>query len=145
IVGFPGETEAEFERTLHAARAVGYAAAFSFKYSRRPGTPAADAPDQVDEDVKTERLLRLQDLLWSQQDAFNAATVGRVVPVLFEKAGRHGGQMIGRSPWLQSVHCEAPDALLGRIAEVEIVAAARNSVTGRLAAGLPAVGRDAAA
>jgi tRNA-2-methylthio-N6-dimethylallyladenosine synthase len=132
IVGFPGETEAEFEATLELIRAVEFASAFSFKYSRRPGTPAAAMPGQVDEAVKTERLLRLQALLEAQQRGFNAAQIGRRASVLFERPGRHAGQIIGRSPYLQSVHCAGDEALIGSIAPVDIVGAAHNSLTGRV-------------
>jgi tRNA-2-methylthio-N6-dimethylallyladenosine synthase len=132
IVGFPGETDAEFEATLDLVGDVVFAGAFSFKYSRRPGTPAAAMPGQVDEAVKTERLLRLQALLESQQRAFNAAQVGRTAPVLFERPGRHPGQVIGRSPYLQAVHCHGGEALIGAIARVEIVDAGHNSLSGRL-------------
>jgi tRNA-2-methylthio-N6-dimethylallyladenosine synthase len=132
IVGFPGETDAEFEATLDLVRDVAFAGAFSFKYSRRPGTPAAAMSDQVDEAVKTERLLRLQTLLESQQRAFNAAQIGRTAPVLFERLGRHPGQVIGRSPYLQAVHCHGGEALIGSIAPVEIVGAGHNSLSGRL-------------
>jgi tRNA-2-methylthio-N6-dimethylallyladenosine synthase len=130
IVGFPGESEADFEATLDLVRAARYASAFSFKYSPRPGTPAAAMPGQVPEDVKSERLQRLQALLEDQQRAFNAATVGRVLPVLFERPGRHPGQVLGRSPYLQAVHAEASDRLIGQIVPVRIEAAARNSLTG---------------
>ena len=132
IVGFPGEREADFEATLQLVREVGYASAFSFKYSRRPGTPAAAMPDQVAEAVKDERLARLQALLEEQQAAFNAAQVGRVLPVLFEKPGRHPGQITGRSPYLQAVHATAPDRLIGEIVPVRIESAARNSLAGVL-------------
>jgi tRNA-2-methylthio-N6-dimethylallyladenosine synthase len=132
IVGFPGETDAEFEATLDLIREVEFAAAFSFKYSRRPGTPAAAMARQVDENLKTERLARLQSLLESQQRAFNDAQVGRAAPVLFERPGRHAGQIIGRSPYLQAVYCDGGEALIGRIASVRIVGAAHNSLAGRL-------------
>lgn len=132
IVGFPGERDADFEATLQLIREVGYASAFSFKYSRRPGTPAAAMPGQVAEEVKTERLARLQALLEEHQDAFNAAQVGRVLPVLFEKPGRHPGQIIGRSPYLQAVHATAPDRLIGEIVPVRIESSARNSLAGVL-------------
>jgi len=132
IVGFPGERDADFEATLQLIAEVGYASAFSFKYSRRPGTPAAAMPGQVAEEVKTERLARLQALLETQQDAFNAAQVGRVLPVLFEKPGRHSGQIIGRSPYLQAVHATAPDRLIGQIVPVRIENSARNSLAGVL-------------
>jgi tRNA-2-methylthio-N6-dimethylallyladenosine synthase len=130
IVGFPGESEADFEATLALARDMGFAGAFSFKYSRRPGTPAAALPGQVDEAVKSERLGRLQALLEAQQRAFNARQVGRALPVLFEKPGRHPGQVIGRSPYLQAVHCEGGLDLIGAIEPVRIAAAAHNSLSG---------------
>ena len=135
IVGFPGETDADFEATLALVREVRYAACFSFKYSRRPGTPAAAMPGQVDEAVKAERLARLQALLDAQQQAFNAATVGRTVPVLFERDGRKPGQVIGRSPYLQAVWVEGPASLKGEIAAVHIESSARNSLAGTLVAG----------
>ena len=131
IVGFPGETEADFEATLDLIRQVTYASAFSFKYSRRPGTPAASAADQVPEMVKTERLARLNELLESQRQAFNRSKVGTVMPILFERQGRHPGQLIGRSPWLQSVWTEAPDTLMGQIAQVEITGVGPNSLVGK--------------
>ena len=132
IVGFPGETETDFQATLDLVHAVKHAAAFSFKYSRRPGTPAAALPDQVPEPIKVERLARLQAVLDDQQTAFNAATVGRTLPVLFERPGRHPGQVVGRSPYLQGVHAEGPAELIGQIARVEIVGASRQSLNGRL-------------
>ena len=132
IVGFPGETDAEFEDTLALVRAVTYAGAFSFKYSRRPGTPAASAAEQVPAAVKAERLARLNALLEDQRQAFNKAKLGTVMPVLFERHGRHPGQLIGRSPWLQSVWTEAPAELMGRIGEVEITGVGPNSLVGRL-------------
>jgi tRNA-2-methylthio-N6-dimethylallyladenosine synthase len=133
IVGFPGERDADFEATLELVRQVGYASAFSFKYSRRPGTPAAAMPGQVAEPVKEERLARLQALLDAQQAAFNSAQEGRVLPVLFEKTGRHAGQIVGRSPYLQAVHATAPDRLIGEIVPVRIESSARNSLAGALA------------
>ncbi|MDB5493761.1 MAG: 2-methylthioadenine synthetase [Phenylobacterium sp.] len=132
IVGFPGERDADFEATLSLVREVGYASAFSFKYSRRPGTPAAAMPGQAAEEVKDERLARLQALLDDQQMAFNQSQAGRTLPVLFEKLGRHEGQLIGRSPYLQSVHAVAPDRLIGQIVPVRIESAARNSLAGAL-------------
>ena len=128
IVGFPGESERDFQATLEVVRQARYASAFSFKYSRRPGTPAAALPNQVPEDEKADRLARLQALLAEQQAAFNAATVGRVVPVLFERPGRHPGQLVGRSPYLQAVHAEAPQQLLGQIVPVRITATTSNSL-----------------
>ena len=130
IVGFPGETEGEFEATLAMVREVGFAQAFSFKYSPRPGTPASTMGDQVDEEAKADRLARLQELLQIQQSSFNAGCVGRTFPVLFEKPGRHAGQLVGRSPYLQSVHAEAKPEWHGRIIPVEIAAASLNSLSG---------------
>ena len=132
IVGFPGERDADFEATLELVRQVGYAAAFTFKYSRRPGTPAAALPGQVAEAVKDERLARLNALIDDQQRAFNAAQVGKVLPVLFEKPGRHPGQLSGRSPYLQAVHCEGPDRLIGQIVPVRIDVANKMSLAGVL-------------
>ena len=132
IVGFPGESDLDFEDTLKCVEEIGYASAFSFKYSRRPGTPGSGMPGQVDEAVKTERLARLQALLEDQQRGFNADQIGRTLPVLFERKGRLEGQLHGRSPYLQAVHVEAPDHLMGRIAEVEITGATRNALSGVL-------------
>ena len=113
---------------------VGYASAFSFKYSRRPGTPAAAMPGQVDEAVKEDRLARLQALLNDQQAAFNQACVGRALPVLFERPGRKPGQVVGRSPYLQPVHIEGSESLIGEIRSVAIGSAGRGSLTGALVA-----------
>jgi len=132
IVGFPGERDGDFEKTLELIREVGFASAFSFKYSRRPGTPASAMPGQVDEAVKAERLDRLNALLDEQQKAFNAQQVGKVMPVLFEKKGRNPGQIIGRSPYLQSVHALGPDSLLGQIVSVRIESSAKMSLGGVL-------------
>ena len=130
IVGFPGESDADFEQTLQVVRDVRYASAFSFKYSRRPGTPAAAMAGQVPEEIKSERLQRLQALLEEQRQAFNAAMAGRSVPVLFEREGRKPGQIAGRSPYLQAVHVDAPQRLIGRIVPVRIAAAGSNSLAG---------------
>ncbi|MBP7701927.1 MAG: tRNA (N6-isopentenyl adenosine(37)-C2)-methylthiotransferase MiaB [Phenylobacterium sp.] len=132
IVGFPGERDADFEATLSLVREVGYAASFTFKYSRRPGTPAAALPGQVAEEVKDERLARLNALIDEQQRAFNAAQVGKVLPVLFEKPGRHPGQLSGRSPYLQAVHVDGPERLIGQIAPVRIETAHKMSLAGVL-------------
>ncbi len=132
IVGFPGETAADFEATLALVREACYASAFSFKYSRRPGTPGAAMPGQVAEADKDERLQRLQALLGEQQAAFNAASVGKTVPVLFEKPGRHAGQLVGRTPYLQAVHATAPAKAQGQILPVAILAAQANSLSGAL-------------
>lgn len=132
IVGFPGETDRDFEDTLDLVRQVTYAGAFSFVYSSRPGTPAATMPGQIEEKVGLERLQRLQALLFEQQTAFNAAQAGKTLNVLFEKKGRYAGQAIGRSPYLQAVHVDGADHLLGQIVPVEIVSGAQNSLNGRL-------------
>ena len=132
IVGFPGERDGDFEKTLELVHEVGFASAFSFKYSRRPGTPASAMPGQVEEAVKAERLERLNQLLDSQQRAFNASQVGKVLPVLFEKAGRHPGQIVGRSPYLQAVHAEGGEHLIGKIVPVLIESAAKMSLAGKL-------------
>jgi tRNA-2-methylthio-N6-dimethylallyladenosine synthase len=134
IVGFPGESEADFDATMALVRAVGFAQAFSFRYSPRPGTPAALLESQVPEDVAMDRLYRLQALLEEQQRGFNRAMVGRTLPVLFEKPGRHPGQWIGRSPYLQGVHVTASPAVLGREIEVLITDSSLNSLAGVLAA-----------
>ncbi len=133
IVGFPGETEKDFEATLKLVREVGYAQAYSFKYSPRPGTPAAAAKKQVPEEVKAARLETLQALLRAQQETFNASCDGRVMSVLFEKPGRKTGQALGRSPWLQPVHVDGAADLIGRIADVRIKAVLPNSLKGELA------------
>ncbi|HEY1144803.1 MAG TPA: tRNA (N6-isopentenyl adenosine(37)-C2)-methylthiotransferase MiaB [Allosphingosinicella sp.] len=129
IVGFPGETDAEFEETLRIVEAVNYAQAYSFKYSPRPGTPAAEMDGQVPGDVMDERLQRLQALINAQQLAFNQATVGRRTNVLLERQGKKPGQLIGKSPWLQSVHLET-SAGLGDLIDVEILSAGPNSLAG---------------
>lgn len=132
IVGHPGESDADFEATLDLIRAVGFAQAFSFKYSPRPGTPAALAGQQVPESEKDRRLSVLQALLRDQQTAFNAACAGRILPVLFTGPGRHPGQIGGRSPFLQAVHCDGSEDLIGTEALVTIAAAHPNSLTGTL-------------
>ena len=133
IVGFPGESEEDFRATLSLLDEVGYAGAFSFKYSPRPGTPAADMPDQVPEAVKSERLYRLQAAIDRHQAAFNARCLGRSFEVLFEKTGRHAGQIVGRSPYLQPVQVMAPATMIGDIAAVTITDLGANSLFGALA------------
>ena len=133
IVGFPGETTEDFEETLAIVEDIQYASAFSFKYSRRPGTPGAAMAKQLAEPVKDERLARLQALLESQKQSFNARQTGRTLPVLFEKTGRHDGQLIGRSPYLQSVHVPAPMSMIGSIADVVINGVTPNALSGVLA------------
>ena len=135
IVGFPGETEADFAATLEVVEHVGFAQAYSFKYSPRPGTPGATMADQVPDGVQVDRLHRLQELLDCQQAGFNSACVGKVIPVLFEREGRHPGQLVGRSPYLQPVHATADSALLGRVVEVAIAGAGPNSLSGVLSLG----------
>ncbi|MBS0964888.1 tRNA (N6-isopentenyl adenosine(37)-C2)-methylthiotransferase MiaB [Acetobacter okinawensis] len=132
IIGHPGETEEDFEATMQLVRDVGFALAYSFKYSPRPGTPAAGAPLQVPEDVKDARLQALQKLLREQQDAFNASMVGKTVPVLFTGKGRKPGQITGRSPWLQPVHVIGPDHLIGQTVPVHITERLTNSLGGLL-------------
>ena len=133
IVGFPGESEADFEATLDLIRAVGFASTFSFKYSPRPGTPGADMTDQVPDMVMRERLARLQAVVEAQRQAFNAATVGRTIDVLLERPGRHPGQLTGKTPYLQQVQVEGAPDLVGTIAPVTIDATAPNSLFGTLA------------
>ncbi len=128
IVGFPGETGAEFEDTLDVVRAVNYASAFSFKYSSRPGTPGADLADQVPEEIKADRLQRLQALLNEQQEAFNISCIGRQMDILLEKKGRKDGQLIGRSPWLQSVVVDEALGKPGDMVHVEVTEAHPNSL-----------------
>jgi len=132
IVGFPGETDKDFEETLDLIGRVNYASAFSFKYSPRPGTPAASMPNQVDERTKDQRLQTLQALIIEQQQAFKEKLVGKTLPILFEKRGRRTGQAIGRSPYLQSVFVEGADHLLGQIIPVKILALGNNSLEGAL-------------
>jgi tRNA-2-methylthio-N6-dimethylallyladenosine synthase len=135
IVGFPGETDDDFEATIQLVRAIGFAQAFTFKYSARPGTPAADLPGQVAGAVADGRLQRLQSLIEGGARAFDARTVGRTLPVLFERKGRRPGQIAGRSPYQQPVHVEAPERLIGQIVEVDIVAAGPKSLTGVIKSG----------
>jgi tRNA-2-methylthio-N6-dimethylallyladenosine synthase len=135
IVGFPGETDADFEATLELVARAGFASAFSFKYSPRPGTPGADLPDQVEEKTKAARLAKLQNLLERQRQAFNEKTIGRTLEVLFEKKGRHDGQVAGKTPYLQAVHVEADATCIGEILPVEIIDSGPNSLSGRLAGG----------
>ena len=131
IVGFPGEFEAAFQDTLEIVGAIGYAAAYSFKYSPRPGTPAAEREDQVPEPAKNERLSRLQALLLQQTAKFNQGCVGRNLDVLLERAGRQKGQLIGRSPYLQSVHIEARELKVGDIVPISIKTVGPHSLSGQ--------------
>ena len=133
IVGFPGETDEDFEATLKIVDAVRYAAAYSFKYSARPGTPAATMEDQIPREIMDDRLRRLQAKITENQLAFNRSKIGVDTQILVERKGRHDGQMIGRSPWLQSVHVET-DARPGELLDVTLVAAGPNSMTGAVLA-----------
>lgn len=133
IVGFPGESEADFEATMQLIRDVGYAMAFSFKYSARPGTPAAEMDDAVPADVADQRLKQLQEAVLAGQLAFNQHTVGRRTTIMIDRKGRRPGQMVGKSPWLQSVHVEH-GATMGEMLMVDITSAGPNSVGGAVVA-----------
>jgi tRNA-2-methylthio-N6-dimethylallyladenosine synthase len=137
IVGFPGESDADFAATLELARDVGFAQAYSFKYSPRPGTPAA-LLDQIEDSVKSARLAALQDLLNAQQRAFNEDCEGRVMPVLFDRRGKREGQLVGRSPYMQATHVTADARMLGAVADVRIEQGLANSLAGALVAREPA-------
>ncbi|MBA3813340.1 MAG: tRNA (N6-isopentenyl adenosine(37)-C2)-methylthiotransferase MiaB [Alphaproteobacteria bacterium] len=130
IVGFPGESEQDFQDTLNLVREVGYGQAYSFKYSPRIGTPGALLEDQIPEEIKSERLGRLQELLFTQQKAFNESCVGKSMPVLFDRRGKREGQLLGKTPYAQSVYVEAPARLYGECLEVKIEKASSNSLTG---------------
>ena len=132
IVGFPGESESDFAATLGLVSEVGFSGAFSFKYSPRPGTPGAEMNGQIDEAVKSERLQRLQEAIDRGQAAFNRACLSRTLDVLFERPGRHPGQLVGRSPYLQPVQAAAPASLIGEIAAVTITEIGSNSLFGAL-------------
>jgi len=133
IVGFPGESDADFDDTMRLIDEVGFASAFSFKYSRRPGTPGWAMPDQVPESVKAARLAALQALLGSQARDFNASKVGATVPVLFAERGRKPGQIVGKTPWLQSVYAEGNPRLIGGIVAVRLTEGHANSLAGEIA------------
>ncbi len=130
IVGFPGETDEDFEQTLDLVRQVSFIQAFSFKYSRRAGTPAALMPNQVEEKIKKERLIILQDLLFSYQLKFNKESVGKIMPVLFDIKGRHKGELIGRTPWMQNVHAELGKEYCNKIVNIKMIDATVNSLSG---------------
>jgi tRNA-2-methylthio-N6-dimethylallyladenosine synthase len=143
IVGFPGETDADFEATLDLVREVGFAGAYAFKYSPRPGTPAAGHGTQVPEEVKSARLAALQKLLEASKVAFDKSLQGKTLEILLEKSGRHEGQVIGRSPYLQSVVVTNPPAAIGDLLAVTITEVGPNSLAGRVPA--PASSRPLAA
>jgi tRNA-2-methylthio-N6-dimethylallyladenosine synthase len=132
IVGFPGETDDDFKQTLDVVNEVKYIQAFSFKYSKRPGTPAAVMENQIEEKVKKERLQILQDLLFDYQTKFNLSSIGKVMPVLFEGKGRHAGQLTGRTPYMQNLYAEADNSLLNKIVNVRITGASTNSLSGEV-------------
>ena len=132
IVGFPGETDADFEATLELVKKVGYIQAFSFKYSRRAGTPAAIMPNQIAEKIKTERLEILQDLLFSQQLKFNQSCVGKTMPVLFESEGKGKNMLFGRTPYMQNLNAKLDKQYLNKIVNIEITAAGMNTLSGQL-------------
>ncbi len=132
IVGFPGESDTDFDDTMRLVSEVGFASAFSFKYSRRPGTPGSAMPDQVPEAVKSARLAALQALLGEQARAFNASKVGATVPVMFAEAGRKPGQIVGKTPWLQSVYADGNARLIGSIVETRLIEGHANSLAGEI-------------
>jgi tRNA-2-methylthio-N6-dimethylallyladenosine synthase len=132
IVGYPGETDADFDQTLALVSAVRFASSYAFKYSPRPGTPAAEMSGQIDETTKARRLAALQELIEDQRQAFNRALVGRRVEVLFDKPGRRESQIIGRSPYMQAVFAEGPRSLIGQLLAVEMIAAEPHSLRGRI-------------
>ncbi len=144
IVGFPAESEADFAATLALVREVGYASAYSFKYSARPGTPAADLEGQLPDELKAERLAELQGLLEAQQMAFNRSCEGRRFEVLLERPGRQPGQLVGRSPYMQAVHLQAPAELMGQAVGVVVERGLANSLAARLAGPHEDLGADAA-
>jgi tRNA-2-methylthio-N6-dimethylallyladenosine synthase len=132
IVGFPGETEEDFQATLDLVQKINFSSSYFFKYSMRPGTPGAEMEEQVPEEVKSERLYRLQELVDGQRHAYNDASVGKVMPILFEKKGRDPGQISGKSPYLQAVQVDGPESLIGCVADVLITEALTNSLKGTL-------------
>jgi len=132
IIGFPGETDRDFEDTMDLARRVGFTQGYSFKYSPRPGTPGADMDNQVPEHIKNERLQAFQNLINEQQIAFNESCIDKTMSVLFDKKGKRNGQIVGRNEYMQSVHIEAPDDLIGSIIDVRITSAGPNSLGGEI-------------
>ena len=132
IVGFPGETEEDFEQTLALVERVRYASSFSFKFSARPGTPASLMKNQISEEVKTRRLMRLQKLLQSQQRAFNEATVGKELDVLLTERGKEKGQLVGYTPYMQGTVVKAPLKMFGSIVRVKITSASATALTGKI-------------
>jgi tRNA-2-methylthio-N6-dimethylallyladenosine synthase len=142
IVGFPGESDEDLQATLDLAREFQFIQAYSFKYSPRPGTPGASLPVQIPEDVKSERLAALQELLGQNQTSFNQASLDKVMPVLFDRQGRNDGQLVGRSPFMQPVHVQAPKSLFGQIAEVKVTSVHANSLGGEIVSDMSAGSPD---
>lgn len=134
IVGFPGETDQDFQATMKLVDEVGFAQAYSFKYSRRPGTPASAMPNQIDEHVKDERIHALQALIWKKQEEFNTRMIGTSLPVLFDRAGRHDGQIHGRTPYMQAAHVNAPSRIIGSEMMMKVESIGLNSISGQLLA-----------
>ncbi len=134
IIGFPGESDRDFQETMRLIRDIGFAQAYSFTYSRRPGTPAAVMPNQIADDVKNARLQELQQLLRTQQEQFNQSMIGKTLPILFDRAGRYEGQMHGRTPYMQAIHVQGPARIVGREFNVVIENVGMNSLTGRVLA-----------
>jgi tRNA-2-methylthio-N6-dimethylallyladenosine synthase len=145
IVGFPGETDAEFEDTIRLVDEIGFASSYSFKYSPRPGTPAAALTEQVPPEMMNERLYRLQERIEHHRQAFNTSMVGREVEVLLERAGRHPGQLAGKSPYLQAVQIESETNRTGEIVRVVIERTSTNSLFGRLLGGADVLRKEIAA
>jgi tRNA-2-methylthio-N6-dimethylallyladenosine synthase len=133
IVGFPGESEEDFRATLALVTQIGYAGAYSFKYSPRPGTPAAEMREMVSAEEMDDRLARLQELIDSQQSAFNRAMIGKTVDVLFERPARNAGQIVGRTAYLQPAHVMAPQTIVGQILPTRIESLERYSLLGEIA------------
>ena len=144
IVGFPGESDGDFEDTMRLVEEIGFAQSFSFKYSPRPGTPGSLMARQIRDEVKGERLARLQELLGAQADAFNAASVGTRTTILLERPGRHPGQLVGKTPHLQAVHVDAGTAVTGDIVAVDILARGSHSLSGRMVGGRVSIGEECA-
>lgn len=132
IVGFPGETDADFKQTMKIIEEVGYAQCYSFKYSPRPGTPGAEREDQVEEHIKDERLQELQALINKKQDEFNTRTIGLELPVLFERKGKYDGQLVGRTPYMQSVHVSDTEGFFGDIVDIRMTVIQPNSLRGEI-------------
>lgn len=132
IIGFPGESDMDFQNTMELIRDIGFAQAYSFTYSRRPGTPAAAMTNQIEENVKNTRLQELQQLLREQQEQFNQTMLGKTMPILFDRAGRNEGQIHGRTPYMQAIHLTAPERLIGQEMMVNVTQVGMNSLTGEL-------------